>query len=276
MTCCVLPDGKMSPLKVRSMIGLIPFYAVEIIEPELLDKLPDFKRRMKWFLDYRPDLASLVADWNEPGRGDRRLLSLLRGHRMKQLLRRMLDETEFLSNYGVRSLSLAHRDQPYVVNCASMPMSVHYQPGEAESGMFGGNSNWRGPVWFPVNYLLITSLRRFARFYGEDFKIECPTGSGIFLSINEVADELSQRLTRIFRKDANGRRPALVAMKGCKTIHTLMITCYSTNIFTVMRVNGLGASHQTGWTGLVAKLLQPSSVKWSQSIRQNLSSGTVS
>ncbi len=135
------PDGKMIPLKVRSMIGLIPFYAVEIIEPELLDKLPDFKRRMKWFLDYRPDLALLVADWNEPGHGNRHLLSLLSGHRMKKLLQRMLDETEFLSDYGVRSLSRAHHGQPYVVSCVNTPMSVHYQPGEAESGMFGGNSN---------------------------------------------------------------------------------------------------------------------------------------
>jgi hypothetical protein len=157
------PDGKMTPLKVRSMVGLIPFYAVEIIEPELLDKLPDFKRRLKWFLDYRPDLASLVSDWNVPGHGDRRLLSLLRGHRMKKLLQRMLDETEFLSDYGVRSLSRAHRDQPYMVSCANSPMSANYQPGESETGRFGGNSNWRGPIWFPVNYLLITSLRRFCQ-----------------------------------------------------------------------------------------------------------------
>ncbi|MFA5924508.1 MAG: glucosidase, partial [Methylococcaceae bacterium] len=251
------PDGKMSPLKVRSMIGLIPFYAVEIIEPELLDKLPDFKRRMKWFLDYRPDLASLVADWNEPGHGDRRLLSLLPGHRMKKLLQRMLDETEFLSDYGVRSLSRAHRDQPYVVSCASTPMSLHYQPGEAESGVFGGNSNWRGPVWFPVNYLLITSLRRFASFYGEGFKIECPTGSGIFLSINEVADELSQRLTRIFRKDENGRRPAFGHDERLQNDPHFNNYLLFHEYFHGDDGNGLGASHQTGWTGLVATLLQP-------------------
>ncbi len=251
------PDGKMTPLKVRSMVGLIPFYAVEIIEPELLDKLPDFKRRLKWFLDYRPDLASLVADWNEPGHGDRRLLSLLRGHRMKKLLQRMLDETEFLSDYGVRSLSRAHRDQPYVVSCASTPMSVNYQPGEAESGMFGGNSNWRGPIWFPVNYLLITSLRRFASFYGEGFKIECPTGSGIFLSINEVADELSLRLTRIFRKDGNGRRPAFGHDERLQNDPHFKDYLLFHEYFHGDDGNGLGASHQTGWSGLVAKLLQP-------------------
>lgn len=251
------PDGTKIPLKVRSMIGLIPFYAVEVIGPELLDKLPDFKRRMKWFLDYRPDLASLVSDWNEPGRGNRHLLSLLRGHRMRKLLQRMLDETEFLSDFGVRSLSRAHRDQPYVVSCASTPMSVHYQPGEAESGMFGGNSNWRGPVWFPVNYLLITSLRRFASFYGEGFKIECPTGSGRLLSINEVADELSRRLIRIFRKDANGRRPAYGGDERLQNDPHFKDYLLFHEYFHGDEGHGLGASHQTGWTGLVAKLLQP-------------------
>ncbi len=251
------PDGKMTPLKVRSMVGLIPFYAVEIIEPELLDKLPDFKRRLKWFLDYRPDLASLVSDWNVPGHGDRRLLSLLRGHRMKKLLQRMLDETEFLSDYGVRSLSRAHRDQPYMVSCANSPMSANYQPGESETGRFGGNSNWRGPIWFPVNYLLITSLRRFASFYGDDFKIECPTGSGIFLSINEVADELSRRLTRIFRKDAYGRRPAFGQDERLQNDPHFNDYLLFHEYFHGDDGKGLGASHQTGWTGLVAKLLQP-------------------
>ncbi len=253
------PDGKMTPLKVRSMIGLIPFYAVEIIEPELLDKLPDFKRRMKWFLDYRPDLALLVADWNESGHGDRRLLSLLGGHRMKKLLQRMLDETEFLSDYGVRSLSRAHHGQPYVVSCVNTSMSVYYQPGEAESSMFGGNSNWRGPIWFPVNYLLITSLRRFASFYGEGFKIECPTGSGVFLSINEVADELSKRLIRIFRKDENGHRPAFGQDDKLQNDQHFIDYLLFHEYFHGDDGNGLGAAHQTGWTGLVAKLLQPPS-----------------
>ncbi len=250
------PDGSKTPIRVRSMIGLIPFYAVEILEPELLDKLPDFKRRMKWFLDYRPDLAALVSDWNEAGRGDRRLLSLLRGQRMKMLLQRMLDETEFLSDYGIRSLSRAHREQPYVISCANMPMSVHYQPGEAESGMFGGNSNWRGPIWFPVNYLLITSLRRFAGFYGEDFKIECPTRSGIWLSIHEVADELSGRLIRIFRKDACGHRPAFGYNDKLQNDPHFKDYLLFHEYFHGDNGDGLGASHQTGWTGLVAKLLE--------------------
>src|SRR5262249_38724235 len=141
-------------------------------------------------------------------RGERRLLSLLRGHRMKRLLKRMLDETEFLSEYGVRALSQQHHDRPYVFDCCGAPLAVSYQPGESHSGAFGGNSNWRGPIWFPVNYLLIESLQKFHHYYGDDFKVECPTGSGQFLTINEVADELTRRLTRISLRDEHGRRPA--------------------------------------------------------------------
>src|SRR5262249_9937150 len=146
--------------------------------PELLARVPEFNRRLEWYLTRRPDLANLVSRWHEPGRGDRRLLSLLRGHRMKSLLRRMLDPNEFLSDYGVRALSRIHREQPYSFTCHGQQFTVTYQPGESDSGMFGGNSNWRGPIWFPVNYLLIESLQKFHHYYGDDFKVECPTGSG--------------------------------------------------------------------------------------------------
>ena len=251
------PNGELLPLKVRSMVGLIPLYAVEILEPEVLDKLPDFKRRLEWFLNYRPDLAALVSHWNEPGRGNRRLLSLLRGHRMKCVLRRMLDETEFLSDYGVRSLSRAHREQPYVFSCMQHSLSVQYQPAESESGLFGGNSNWRGPVWFPVNYLVVTSIRRFAEYYGEDFKIECPTGSGNFLSIDEVADELALRLTRLFRKDEKGHRPVFGDDEKSQSDPHFRDYILFHEYFHGDTGRGVGASHQTGWTGLVAKLLQP-------------------
>jgi hypothetical protein len=251
------PDGALMPLKVRSMVGLIPLYAVEVLEPETLDRLPDFKRRLNWFLEYRPDLAALVSHWNEPGRGDRRLLSLLRGSRMKRLLRRMLDQTEFLSDYGVRSLSRAHLEEPYVFSCMDHPLSVQYQPAESESGLFGGNSNWRGPVWFPVNYMVVTSLRRFAQYYGEDFRIECPTGSGIFLSIHGVADELALRLTRLFRKDGNGRRPVYGDNKKAQNDPYFRDYILFHEYFHGDTGRGVGASHQTGWTGLVAKLLQP-------------------
>src|SRR5262249_15419874 len=161
------------------------------LEPELLERLPHFKRRLQWFLNHRPELANLVSRWEEPGRGKRRLLSLLRGHRMKMLLRRMLDETEFLSAYGVRSMSRAHLESPYTFSCHGLDHTVSYQPGESDSDLFGGNSNWRGPIWFPVNYLLIESVQKFHHYYGDDFKVECPTGSGRFLTLEQVAEELS-------------------------------------------------------------------------------------
>ena len=252
-----LPDGAMVPLKVRSMVGLIPLFAVETLEPELLDKVPQFKRRLEWFLKYRPELASLVSHWNEEGRGHRRLLSLLRGHRMKRILARMLDETEFLSDYGIRAISKHHDQHPYVFNVDGMDLSVRYLPGESNSGLFGGNSNWRGPIWFPVNYLLIESLQKFHHYYGDDFKIECPTGSGKFISIDDAAREIATRLTRIFLKDAHGRRPVFSQYpRHQEDIHFRDNVLFY-EYFHGDSGRGVGASHQTGWTGLVAKLLQP-------------------
>ena len=252
-----LPGGNKQPLKVRSMVGLIPLFAVETLEPELLERVPNFKRRLQWFLKYRPDLASLVSHWNEPGRGHRRLLSLLRGHRMKRLLRRMLDETEFLSPYGVRALSRVHADSPYVYQHGGMDLAVRYQPAESDSGLFGGNSNWRGPVWFPVNYLLIESLQKFHHYYGDDFRIECPTGSGRFVSLNEAANELATRLTRIFLKGEDGRRPVFDHHPRLQTDPDFRDHVLFYEYFHGDTGRGVGASHQTGWTGLIAKLLFP-------------------
>ena len=202
-----LPDGRLVPLKVRSMVGLIPLFAVETLEHDLMEQLPDFHRRLEWFLNYRPDLAKLVSRWNECGNCERHLLSLLRGHRMKALLKRLLDETEFLSDYGVRAISRSHRENPYQFHVNGNTMGVEYQPAESNSGLFGGNSNWRGPIWMPVNFLIVESLQKFHHYYGDDFKVECPTGSGRFLTLLEVADELGRRLTRLFLRDADGRRP---------------------------------------------------------------------
>jgi hypothetical protein len=252
-----LPDDSMVPLKVRSMVGLIPLFAVETLEPELLDKVPDFKRRLEWFLQYRPDLAALVSHWSEEGRGHRRLLSLLRGHRMKKLLKRMLDETEFLSDYGIRALSKYHDRHPYIFNVNGMDLSVHYLPAESDSGLFGGNSNWRGPIWFPVNYLLIESLQKFHHYYGDDFKIECPTGSGIFVTIDQAAGEIARRLTRIFLKDEHGRRPVFSQYPRMQNDEHFRDHVLFYEYFHGDTGRGVGASHQTGWTGLVAKLLQP-------------------
>ena len=252
-----LPDGRMIKLKVRSMVGLIPLFAVETLEPELLEKLPDFKRRLKWFLNYRPDLAALVSRWEEPGRGERRLLSLLRGHRMKKLLQRMLDETEFLSGHGVRAVSRIHQRQPYSFWAGGTEHTIRYKPGESDSGLFGGNSNWRGPIWFPVNYLLIESLQKFHHYYGDDFKVECPTGSGNLLSVNEVAEELTRRLTGIFLRGRNGQRPVFGRHPKLQTDPHFRDHLLFYEYFHGDNGRGVGASHQTGWTGLVAKLLQP-------------------
>ena len=185
------PDGAAFPLKVRSMVGIIPLFAVTTIEPALLEQLPEFAERLDWFLDHRADLAALVSHWQVPGLGQRRLLALCRGHRMKRVLRRALDPAEFLSLYGIRSLSRYHIDHPYSLEVQGVNYSVTYQPGESQSGLFGGNSNWRGPVWFPVNYLLIEALQQFHHYYGDDFLVECPTNSGHYMTLKAIADELS-------------------------------------------------------------------------------------
>jgi hypothetical protein len=251
----ILPDGRMHKLKVRSMVGLIPLFAVETIEPELLERLPEFARRLTWYLEHRPDLASLVSRWHEPGRGDRRLLSLLRGHRMKKLLARMLDETEFLSDYGVRALSQRHEREPYVFPCQGMNHEVAYEPGESRSNLFGGNSNWRGPIWFPVNYLLVESLQRFHHYHGDAFTVECPTGSGRMRTLWEVAAELSRRLSKPFLLDADGRRPVNGGEVAYEGEHWRDLVLFYEYLHGDTAA-GLGASHQTGWTALVAKLLQ--------------------
>ncbi|MCE9543950.1 MAG: glucosidase, partial [Planctomycetia bacterium] len=251
------PDGRAMPLKLHSMVGLIPLFAVETLEPEMLRKLPDFDARMQWFLKHRPDLASLVSRWQEPGRGERRLLSLLRGHRMKRLLHRMLDETRFLSDYGVRALSQQHRAEPFQLSYHGQSLCVHYEPGESESGVFGGNSNWRGPIWFPVNYLIIESLQKFHHYYGDDFKIECPTGSGQYLTILGVAEELTRRLSRLFLRDANGRRTMFGGNEKLQQDEHFRDYLPFYEYFHGDNGRGLGAAHQTGWTGLIAKLLQP-------------------
>jgi hypothetical protein len=245
------------PLKVRSMVGLIPLFAVETLEPELLERLPEFKARVEWFIENRPDLAGLISRWQEPGLGERRLLSLLRGHRMKCLLRRMLDQSEFLSDYGIRALSRHHRDHPYVFDVDGVPHTVSYQPAESDSGLFGGNSNWRGPIWFPVNFLIIESLQKFHHYYGDDFKIECPTGSGTYLTIDQVAAELGRRLMRIFERDPHGRRAVFGRNEKLQTDPHFRDHLLFHEYFHGDNGRGVGASHQTGWTGLLAKLIQP-------------------
>jgi hypothetical protein len=257
-----LPNGKEIPLRVRSLVGLIPLYAVEVLEPELLIQVPEFAARMRWVLDNRSDLASLVSRWFEPGRGERRLLSLLRGHRMKLLLKRLLDESEFLSPYGVRGLSKAHQASPYNFRIDGHNLVVSYVPGDSDTGMFGGNSNWRGPVWFPVNYLIIESLQKFHHYYGDDFLVEYPTGSGQQVTLLQVAVELTRRLTQLFLRDKEGRRACFGSSAKLQTDPHFRDYIQFHEYFHGDSGMGLGASHQTGWTALVGKLLNPRRGGW--------------
>ena len=249
------PSGRYVRVRVRSLIGLMPLIAVETIEPALLDALPGFKQRLEWYLVNQPDLCSLISRWQEPGVGERRLIALTRGHRMKCLLRRMLDPQEFLSDYGVRSVSKFHKDHPYVVTVSGEQKVVSYEPAESQTEVFGGNSNWRGPVWMPINYLLIESLQKFHHYYGDDFQVECPTGSGQFTTLNGVANELSNRLIRIWLAGENGQRPFARASGRALDEKRDQNRYWFHEYFHGDTGAGLGASHQTGWTGLVAKLI---------------------
>ncbi len=250
------PDDKQITLKVRSIVGLIPLFAVEIIEPDILEDCPDFSRRMDWFLNYRPDLSDLVSRWHVEGKGERRLFSLLRGHRMKCLLKKMLDESEFLSDYGVRSLSKYHKDYPYVYDSGENKFSVDYEPAESQTGLFGGNSNWRGPVWFPVNYLLIESLEKFHVYYGDDFKVEYPTNSGNFLNLHEIGNELSYRLSKIFLKDSNNKRTVFGNNQTFQNDSNFNDYILFYEYFNGDNGSGIGASHQTGWTALIVDIIE--------------------
>jgi hypothetical protein len=253
-----LPDGSQFPMKIRSMVGLIPLFAVETLEPDALEKLPDFKRRLEWFIDNRPDLTGNIASMRTHGTGERRLLSIANESQLREILRYMLDEAEFLSPYGIRAMSRFHQDHPYTMDVHGMKHSVEYQPGEASTGLFGGNSNWRGPVWFPVNFLLVESLQKFHHYLGENFKVECPTGSGQMMTLWEVAGELSRRTTSIFLRDQAGHRPVfgdLGKFQGDPQWRDLVLFY---EYFHGDSGTGLGASHQTGWTGIVTKLIQQS------------------
>ena len=251
------PNGDI-PMRLRSMVGLISLFAVETLEPRIINRLAGFKRRMDWFIQNRRDLTKNVACMETKGEGERRLLSLVDEKQLRRVLRFMLDETEFLSPHGVRSLSRQYKDHPYVLAVNGSEYRVAYEPADSTAGVFGGNSNWRGPVWFPVNFLLIESLQKLHHYYGRKFTVECPTGSGVHMTLWDVSVELSRRLARIFLKTPAGRRPS----NGRDRIYAedphwrdlvLFHECFNGDDGA-----GVGSSHQTGWTGLVAKLLQQS------------------
>jgi hypothetical protein len=257
-----LPGNGSVKMKVRSMVGLIPLFAVEVLDHEILDILPEFASRLQWFLNNRPDLASLVSRWQEQNIVEKHLLSLLRGHRMKKILERMLDEKEFFSDYGIRAVSKYHEQHPYECQINGHSFSVEYAPGESTSGLFGGNSNWRGPVWMPMNYLIIESLQQLHYYYGDDFKVECPTGSGQFLTLNKIADDIAHRLSNLFLRNENCKSPIFGDYDKLQSDPHFNTYLLFHEYFHGDTGRGLGASHQTGWTGLVAKLLHPRKNPW--------------
>jgi hypothetical protein len=248
-------DGECEHLKIRSMVGLIPLFAVETLEADFIDEFPHFKRRLEWFLDYRPELAALVSTRPEGDDRVRRRFSLLREGRLKKILKRMLDPEEFLSDYGIRALSKYHKDHPFKFDTGTEILTVDYVPGESNTYMFGGNSNWRGPVWFPVNYLIIESLRKFYYYYKDEVKVEYPTGSGEMKNLKEIADDISMRLTRLFMKDKDGNRPIFADNQKLQKDPLFSENILFYEYFHGDSGLGIGANHQTGWTGLVAELI---------------------
>jgi hypothetical protein len=253
-----LPGGRHIPLKIRSLVGLIPLFAVETLEADLLDKLPRFKRRMQWFLDNRHELVEHIASLTTPGEGGRRLLAIADKDKLDRILPRMLDGSQFLSPYGLRALSKGHEHEPFEFWVNGSVHRVKYEPAESTTGLFGGNSNWRGPIWFPTNYLMIESLQKYHHYYGDEYKVECPRYSDNWLTLWEVAAELSRRLTRTFLRDASGRRPVFGGLEKFQTDPHWRDYLLFYEYFHGDNGAGLGASHQTGWTALVAKLIQQS------------------
>ncbi|HTR01996.1 MAG TPA: glucosidase [Thermoanaerobaculia bacterium] len=250
------PDGRQIPIRVRSLVGLLPLTAVVVGDSALIDRFPSFKRRMEWFFAHRQDLTSACASMTQHGREERILMSVVRPEQLARVLRYMLDESEFLSPYGLRSVSRYHHDHPYRATTAyGQSFGLDYEPGESRTKLFGGNSNWRGPIWFPLNYLILESLKRYHLYFGDAFKIECPTGSGRMMNLHEVSQELARRLSRIFVADAKGRRAVFGDRELFRTDPHWKDLLLFHEYFHGDTGLGLGASHQTGWTGLVAKLL---------------------
>jgi hypothetical protein len=255
-----LPDDSRTPLRIRSLVGLIPMLAVQTLDSKVLARLTGFHKRLEWFIEHRPDLTGSVACMRTVGSEERRLLAILDGERLKRVLRVMLDENEFLSPHGIRSVSLVHRQHPYALAVNGTTYSVAYEPGESSTGLFGGNSNWRGPIWFPINYLLIEALQKFHHYFGNDLVVECPTGSGKMMTLAEVAAELSRRLSRVFLRDDSGERPVFQGnTRFSQDPHWNNLILFH-EYFHGDTGAGVGASHQTGWTALVAKLLQQSGI----------------
>ena len=251
-----LPDGQAQRLKVRSMVGLLPLCAATVLEAEQCDKHPQIQERFQWFLKARPELCTSIHDPRKTGVAGRRLSSILNETRLRRVLAKMLDEDEFLSPYGLRSISRFHADHPYVISAGGQVHQVSYLPAESDSGMFGGNSNWRGPIWMPVNVLIIRALLQYYSYYGNEFTVECPTGSGQHMNLYQVAEEIGRRLASIFLKDQDGRRPVYGGIEKFQEDQHWRDCLQFHEYFHGDNGAGLGASHQTGWTGAIAKVMQ--------------------
>jgi hypothetical protein len=250
-----LDDGRRLPLCVRSMVGLLPLCATTTLGTATLGRLTDFATRLAWFLRHRQQYRQVVGETHVRDGAEGRLLAIVSGDRLVRILEKMLDEDEFLSPYGLRALSRFHDTHPFTIELAGASYSVDYEPGESESGLFGGNSNWRGPIWFPVNYLMIGALRRYANFYGRDLLVEYPTGSGHQVTLDALADDLSRRLVGLFLDDEHGRRPVFGDIEVLQTDPGWHDLVPFHEYFHGDTGRGLGASHQTGWTGLVVDLI---------------------
>jgi Glycosyl hydrolase family 63 C-terminal domain len=255
-------DGRAQPLRLRSMVGIIPLFAIEFIEEDRLDKLPGFAKRTRWFLENRKDLVAHISYMTQDGATPgRRLLAIPSKERLERVLRYVFDENEFLSPYGIRSMSKIHEANPFVLRAGGEEYRVGYVPGESDSGLFGGNSNWRGPIWFPLNFLLIEALERYHHFYGDSLTVEFPTGSGRRITLKEAAQELSRRLVKIFVPDDGGTRachgPENAPTSSKRWDDMVLFHEY----FHAETGRGLGASHQTGWTALVARLIESRATK---------------
>tara|TARA_R110002111_G_scaffold185031_3_gene250895 strand:- start:15953 stop:18700 length:2748 start_codon:yes stop_codon:yes gene_type:complete len=252
-------DGRSIPLKIRSIVGLIPLFTVDVLFDETIDKLPGFRKRMEWFLQSRPDLAKFMTymerDTETTDGGGRRLLAIPTRERLMRMLRYLLDEDEFLSNYGIRSLSKYHEEHPFEYELNGELLRVQYQPAESDSGLFGGNSNWRGPIWFPLNYLLIEALERYHMFYGKSLRVECPTRSGNYMDLQEVADEIRRRLSKLFLSNEEGDRPSYFRTDVLLNDPHWRDLVLFYEYFDAETGRGLGASHQTGWTALISPIL---------------------
>ena len=248
-----LPDGSSQRLKVRSMVGLLPLCAATVFEPEVFEKYPDIARRFRRFIAARPELRAASHDPTEVGVGGRHLFAVLDETKLRRVLAKVLDEKEFLGPYGIRSLSRYHAAHPYVIHAGGQEYRVPYVPAESDSGMFGGNSNWRGPVWMPVNVLVIRALVNYYAFYGNDLTVECPTGSGNYMNLYQVAEDITRRLTNTFLKDEQGRRPVYGGSKKFQEDPHWRDLVLFYEYFHGDNGAGLGASHQTGWTGIIAR-----------------------